>query len=94
MWYQLTPQGVLPRFKNGQSRVWYYTYILISKKTGDFYTGATANLRERVTEYSKGLVPSTKYRRPLELIYFEACLNKDDAFRRERYLKSGMGKPR
>ena len=21
MWYQLTPQGVLPRFKNGQSRV-------------------------------------------------------------------------
>ena len=74
--------------------VWYYIYVLISKKTGDFYTGATANLRERVTEHSKGLVPSTKYRRPLELIYFEACLNKDDAFRRERYLKSGMSKPR
>lgn len=71
---------------------WQYTYILISKKTGGFYTGATANLRERVTEHNKGLVPSTKYRRPLELIYFEACLNKDDAFRRERYLKSGMGK--
>ncbi|PIY96439.1 MAG: excinuclease ABC subunit C, partial [Candidatus Kerfeldbacteria bacterium CG_4_10_14_0_8_um_filter_42_10] len=26
------------------------------------------------------------------LIYYEACLNKDDAFARERYLKSGMGK--
>lgn len=30
--------------------------------------------------------------RPLELIYFEACLNKADAYRREKYLKSGMGK--
>lgn len=30
--------------------------------------------------------------RPLQLIYFEACLNKDDAFRREKYLKTGMGK--
>ena len=72
--------------------LWYYTYILISKKTGDFYTGATADLRIRVTEHNNGLVPSTKHKRPLELIYFEACLNKDDAFRRERYLKSGMGK--
>ncbi len=72
--------------------VWYYTYILISKKTGNFYTGATTDLRKRVTEHNNGLVSSTKYKRPLELIYFEACLNKDDAFRRERYLKSGMGK--
>jgi len=29
---------------------------------------------------------------PVNLVYFEACLDKDDAYRRERYLKSGMGK--
>ncbi len=71
---------------------WYYTYVLISKKTGNLYTGVSADLRKRIGEHNNGSVPSTKYRRPLELIYYEVCLNKDDAFRRERYLKSGMGK--
>jgi len=37
-------------------------------------------------------VPSTKGRGPFELIYYEMCLNKDDAVAREKYLKSGMGK--
>ncbi len=34
---------------------------------------------------------STAYRRPLRLVYYEACLSPDDAYRRERYLKSGRG---
>ena len=72
--------------------LWYYTYVLISKTYGKFYTGATAELKKGVTEHNNGLVTSTKYKRPLQLIYFEACLSKDDAYRRERYLKSGMGK--
>jgi len=29
---------------------------------------------------------------PLELIYYEACINEEDARAREKYLKSGMGK--
>ena len=73
-------------------RPWYYTYVLYSKSAGQFYTGATANLKQRLLEHKQGLVATTKHKRPLELIYFEACLNKNDAFRRERYLKSGMGK--
>ncbi|MBN1521747.1 MAG: GIY-YIG nuclease family protein [Candidatus Aureabacteria bacterium] len=73
-------------------RPWYYTYILQSKKNGQFYIGATSNLKKRLEEHTKGLVASTKYKRPLQLIYFEACLSKNDAFRRERYLKTGMGK--
>lgn len=73
-------------------RPWYYTYVLKSKKTGEFYTGTTANIKERIVMHNKGYVTSTKYKRPLNLIYFEASLNKDDAFRRERYLKTGMGK--
>jgi len=72
--------------------LWYYTYVLISETTGKFYTGSTTELKKRVTEHNNGLVPSAKYKRPLQLIYFEACLSKDNEFRRERYLKSGMGK--
>jgi putative endonuclease len=59
---------------------------------GHFYTGTTKNLNQRLKQHNNGLVYSSKKMRPLQLIYFEACLNKDDAYRRERYLKSGMGK--
>lgn len=71
---------------------WFYTYVLLSERTGRFYTGATHDLAQRVKHHADGLVRSTKYARPLRLLYYEACQNKDDAFRRERYLKTGMGK--
>jgi putative endonuclease len=29
---------------------------------------------------------------PLELLFYEACPNRDDALRRERFLKTGKGK--
>jgi putative endonuclease len=79
---------------NGMNPVrhWYYTYVLKSEKTGQYYTGATNNLENRVLDHNGGKVVSTKNRGPFELIYFEACLNKSDAFRREKYLKTGMGK--
>ena len=70
----------------------YYTYVLFSEKDGKFYTGFTANLKLRFEQHQKGLVKSTANRRPLKLIYFEACLNKKDAIKRENYLKTHYGK--
>jgi len=70
----------------------FYVYILLSEKDGLFYTGYSANLEKRVNDHNAGLVHSTKLRRPLKLIYFEGCLNQQDATRREKYLKSGNGK--
>jgi putative endonuclease len=64
----------------------------MSQKDGNFYTGVTNNLKKRFEEHNSGSVFSTKYRIPLKLIYFEACLAKNDAYRREKYLKTGMGK--
>ena len=71
---------------------WFYTYVLKSQKDGKFYTGVTRNLKKRVAQHDAGLVLSTKSRIPFELVYFEACLAKSDAYAREKYLKSGMGK--
>jgi putative endonuclease len=68
-----------------------YSYVLVSEKDGKFYIGSTGDLRERLQEHHKGRVRSTAYRRPLRLIYYEGCLSVDDAFRRERYLKTGRG---
>lgn len=70
---------------------YYYTYVLRSKTDGKLYIGSTANIKERFKNHNQGLVTSTKSRRPLELIYFEACLNKQKAEHRERYFKSGFG---
>jgi len=70
----------------------HYVYILLSEKDGKFYTGLTNNLKRRIQEHQSGNVRSTWNRRPLKLIYYEACLNEDDAEQREIYLKSGMGK--
>lgn len=67
----------------------FYTYVLRSKKDGQWYTGATADLQKRFREHNEGKVPATKDRGPFKLIYYEACLNRDDAFTREKYLKTG-----
>ncbi len=70
----------------------YYTYVLQSTKDGRWYTGVTGNLRARVADHLNGRVESTRHRRPLRLIYYEACRSEADAKRRERYLKTGKGK--
>ena len=66
----------------------HYTYVLLSKRDSGFYTGCTNDVKKRILDHSRGRVSVL----PLELIYFEACLNRDDAFRRERFLKTGKGK--
>ena len=43
-------------------------------------------------QHKKGRVDSTKNRLPVDLIYFEACSNKGDATRREKYFKTHYGK--
>ncbi len=70
----------------------YYVYVLLSSVDGCFYTGATDDLKHRVGEHLEGLVPSTKKRRPLELVYYEACNSRKDGCRREKYLKTSAGK--
>lgn len=70
----------------------YYTYVLKSDLDNNFYSGFTKNLKLRFDQHRKGQVESTKDRRPLHLIYYEACLNQEDALRRERYFKTYNGK--
>ncbi len=70
----------------------YYTYVLQSKKDGKFYTGFTKDLKLRFEKHQKGQVDSTRDRRPLDLIYYEACIDRGDATHREKYLKTYHGR--
>lgn len=56
------------------------------------YTGCTTDLRKRLAEHKDGKSLYTSKRGSYELIYYEACIDPQDAFAREKYLKTGMGK--
>lgn len=58
-----------------------------SKKDSKHYIGYTNNLTKRLKEHNDGKVISTKSRRPLAVIYYEAYTSKVDALKREKNLK-------
>ena len=70
----------------------FYTYLIKSDVDGKWYTGFTRDLQKRILEHNEGRNIATKSRKPFKLIYYEACLDEEDARAREKYLKSGMGK--
>lgn len=70
----------------------YYVYILYSHKDKKLYTGYSPDLKARTKKHADGYVKATKYRRPLDLVYYEAYKEELDAKRREKYLKGGKGK--
>lgn len=72
--------------------MFYYTYVLKSQLDKEIYIGWTDNLKHRVTQHNRGLVEATKGRRPLDLVYYEACLTRERAIMREKQLKSGYGR--
>lgn len=71
--------------------MFFYVYVLKSTKRNEFYIGSTRNLVRRVKEHTLGLNKSTKAYKPWKLIYYEACLNQQDAKRREYYLNTNKG---
>ena len=70
----------------------FYTYVLKSQKDNKLYIGHSDDLKKRIIKHNSGLVLSTKDRRPLKLIYYEACLSEIRAVKREKYFKTGFGR--
>lgn len=70
----------------------YYVYVLLSFRDKKFYIGFSEDVKKRLEDHNAGRNTSTKTRRPLKLIYFEAHLCKKDALRREFYFKTAKGK--
>lgn len=66
----------------------FYVYLAKSKKVNNWiYIGSTSDLRKKLSMHNSGKVRSTKYYRPLKLIYYEAYISESDARRREHNLK-------
>ena len=69
----------------------FYNYVIQSLNDKQLYIGFTTDLKRRLTEHNQGLNLSTKRYKPWKIIYYEACIDRDDAIRRESYLKTTQG---
>jgi putative endonuclease len=72
--------------------MFYFTYVLLSLRDKKYYIGHTDNIKLRLARHNDGRVLVTKDRRPLKLMYFEGCLNRLEAIKREKYFKTGFGR--
>lgn len=69
----------------------HYVYLLFNDKTQRYYIGYSPNLKNRVKKHLEGKVKSTKSDLNYMLVWYCGFINKQDALRFERYLKSGSG---
>lgn len=65
-----------------------YFYVLKSVSSSFYYYGSTADLKKRFQEHKNGAVASTKYHRPLKVVYYEAYELTEQARLREKQVKN------
>lgn len=74
----------------------YFVYVLMSETTGKRYIGQTENLARRLREHNTPdhnlRKHTSRNRGPWRLVHFETFATRTEAMRRERWLKSGVGR--
>lgn len=70
----------------------YCVYILKSKSCDHFYTGQTNSIVRRLEEHNSGNIYWTKRYKPWSVVYVEHFDNREEAVKREKYLKSHAGR--
>ena len=72
----------------------YTVYVLSSISAKKSYVGFTNDLKKRLEQHNQGLSTYTKVHGPWKVIYTEVYNNREDANKREKYLKSASGRKR
>ena len=70
----------------------FYVYAISSLEHNYIYVGLTQDIDKRIKRHNDGRERTTKFYRPFELIYSEACNTIKETRVREKYWKSGVGK--
>jgi putative endonuclease len=82
----------MPGSENLTTVMFTYIYVLSSTKDkSKLYIGLTQNLVKRVNEHNRKHTFSTRPYAPWKVIHYEAYIHKQDAIRREKYLKTNQG---
>ena len=82
----------MPGSENSSKQAFLYVYVLESLVKKELYIGVTDDLKRRLVQHNSGLNVSTKRYMPWRVIYYEACCDRLDAERREKYLKTSQGR--
>ena len=69
-----------------------YVYAIKSISRNYLYVGMTNNTSRRINEHNSGQNRTTKAYRPFKVLLVEEFENRKQARKREKYLKSGIGK--
>ena len=67
-------------------------YAILSEVNGDIYVGMSKDAEKRLKEHNAGKNRYTKGLRPWKNLYRELQPDWEAARKREKYLKSGIGK--
>jgi putative endonuclease len=70
----------------------WFVYVLQSTVDGNLYTGLSRNPEKRLLEHNQGKTRSTRHRRPFILLFYDTFNTRVEARKREKYLKSGVGR--
>jgi putative endonuclease len=78
----------------GVNQIYMFTvYTLKSLRNGKRYVGYTGKtVEERLKEHNSGCNRFTRQNSPFKLIYSEQYVEKSEAIKREKFLKSGKGR--
>jgi len=77
--------------KTGMRGAMWYVYVLLSEKTNRCYVGHTKDLKKRLEQHNNGKTRSLKAYLPMKIIYSEELKSKQEAYRREKQIKSYKG---
>ncbi len=71
----------------------HYVYVIESLSSGKRYVGSTGQtLSERLKQHNRGATRWAKGNGPFKLLYWEEHPDKPAALKRERFLKTGVGR--
>ena len=70
----------------------YKIYALFFKDIKRIYIGMTSNIEQRIKYHKRGKTRSTKNRGEFVVKVLEECKTREEARKREKYWKSGIGK--
>ncbi|MGA9365470.1 MAG: GIY-YIG nuclease family protein [Bacteroidota bacterium] len=72
----------------------FYVYAIKSCKRNYIYVGLTSNPQRRIEEHSRGKERTTRSYAPFRTLLVERYNSRLEARKREKYLKTGIGKDR
>ena len=71
----------------------YYAYVIESLADASYhYKGHCADLEKRLQEHNQGKTTSNKAYAPFKVVYSEAFNLREEAIKKEKYLKTAEGR--